>query len=147
MFLLDTVSVSELRKLAKGLADPNVAAWTRKQTPSDWYISVLTIFELERGVLDLERRDVLQGAVLRTWLNRSVIPTFAGRTLNVDSRIASRCAKLMVPNRRAFADSFIAATAYVHGMVVVTRNVRDFEAAGVPVVNPWDFRTPPSAPA
>lgn len=137
MFLLDTVSVSELRKVEKGLADPNVAAWIRRQTRGDLYISVLTLFELERGVLEIERRDTLQGAVLRSWLEQGALPMFAGRILAVDGRIAMRCARLMVPNRRNFPDACISATAFVHGMTVVTRNVRDFEGIGVPILNPW----------
>ncbi|WP_295383715.1 type II toxin-antitoxin system VapC family toxin [uncultured Thiodictyon sp.] len=102
-------------------------------------MSAITIQELEIGVLLAERRDPTQGAMLRAWLERYVIPAFAGRVLSVDTAVARGSARLHVPDPRPLRDSFIAATALVHGMTVVTRNVRDFEPSGVSVLDPWGW--------
>jgi predicted nucleic acid-binding protein len=137
MFLLDTNVVSELRKVRAGKADQQVAVWADSVEASDLYVSVITIQELEIGVLLAERRDPVQGAVLRVWLNDHVLTAFAGRILTVDMAVAQRSARLHVPDPHPVRDGLIAATALVHGMTVVTRNVADFESTGVPVLNPW----------
>ncbi len=137
MYLLDTNVVSELRKARTGRADPNVEVWVGRVDAADLFISVITVLELELGVLSIERRDVGQGALLRSWLEQRVLPAFAGRTLPVDISVAQRCARLHVPNRRGERDALIAATALVHGMTVVTRNEADFLPTGVMVVDPW----------
>lgn len=137
MFVLDTNVVSELRKAKAGKANPNVMAWAASVPYRSLFLSVITILELETGVLLVERRDSSQGAVLRSWLNNHVLPAFHDRVLAVDTAVAQRCAKLHVPDPRARRDALIAATALVHRMKVVTRNVADFERTGVPIVNPW----------
>ncbi len=138
MFLLDTNVVSELRKVRSGKADRNVANWADTIEVSDLFLSVITIQELEMGVLLAERRDPTQGAMLRTWLNDHVLPAFSGRILPVDIAIAQRSAQLQVTDPRPIRDSFIAATALVHGMTVVTRNVVDFAPTGAKFLNPWE---------
>ena len=138
MFVLDTNVVSELRKVRLGKADVNVTAWSETVDASDLFVSAITIMELEQGVLSVERKDATQGAVLRSWLQQQVLPEFAGRTLPVDTAVAQRCARLHVPNRRGKRDALIAATALVHGMTVVTRNVADFKPTGVSLFNPWE---------
>jgi toxin FitB len=135
--LLDTNVVSELRKAKSGKADPSVTAWAARIPAGSLYLSAISLLELEMGVLQIERRDVAQGMILRTWLDAHVLPTFAGRVLSVDSAVALQCARLQVPNKLSERDAMIAATALVHGMTVVTRNVADFEASGVPLINPW----------
>jgi len=137
MYVLDTNVVSELRKIRLGKADSHVADWADSVDAADLYLSVITIQELEIGVLLAERRDPSQGAVLRAWLNGHVLPAFAGRILAVDTVVAQRSARLHVPNPRPVRDGLIAATALVHGMVVATRNVADFEPMGVTTINPW----------
>jgi toxin FitB len=87
--------------------------------------------------LMIERKDASQGALLRSWLEQHVLPEFARRTLPVDTAVALRCARLHIPNRRGERDALIAATALVHGMTVVTRNVADFAATQVKLINPW----------
>ena len=72
-----------------------------------------------------------------TWLDHHVLPTFPNRVLPVDIAVAQRCARLHIPNPCAERDALIAATALVQGMTVVTRNVADFIATGVPIFNPW----------
>jgi len=137
MYLLDTNVVSEMRKIRLGKADPNVSAWADSVEASDLYLSVISIHELELGVLLAERREAVQGTVLRKWLTDQVLPAFAGRILDVDTVVAQRSAGLHVPDPRPFRDGLIAATALVHGMTVVTRNVEDFQPTGVTILNPW----------
>ena len=137
MYLLDTNVVSELRKIRLGKADGHVAAWADSIDAADLYLSVITVQELEIGVLLAERRDPAQGATFRAWLNSHVLPAFAGRILAVDTAVALRSAQLHVPDPHPVRDGLIAATALVHGMTVVTRNVVDFEPTGVQTLNPW----------
>lgn len=137
MFLLDTNVVSELRKVRLGKANEHVARWADSVEAADLYLSVITIQELEIGVLLAERRDPAQGAVFRAWLNNHVLPAFAGRILPVDTAVAQRSARRHVPDPRPIRDGLIASTALVHGMIVVTRNVADFEPSGVRTLNPW----------
>jgi len=137
MFVLDTNVVSELRKAKAGTANKNVVAWAGSVFAGSLFLSVIALLELETGVLLVERRDAAQGAMLRTWLDSHVLPAFAGRVLAVDVAVAQRCARLHVPDRRSERDALIAATALVHGMTVVTRNVVDFEPTGVAVLDPW----------
>jgi predicted nucleic acid-binding protein len=135
MYLLDTNVVSELRKLK---ADRRVKAWAQSLPAASLYISSICILELEIGILLLERRDQKQGAVLRSWMNDHVLPAFQGRVLTIDTAVAQRCVALHVPNPRPDRDALIAATALVHDMTVVTRNVSHFETVGVAVLNPWE---------
>ncbi|MBF0137399.1 MAG: type II toxin-antitoxin system VapC family toxin [Magnetococcus sp. DMHC-1] len=137
MYVLDTNVVSELRKVRLGKADERVANWASGVDTDDLFLSVISIQELEMGVLLLERRDKTQGSLLRTWLNEYVLPAFGGRILAVDTAVAQRSARLHVPDPRPVRDMLIAATALVHGMIVVTRNVADFAPTGVAVFNPW----------
>ncbi len=134
-YLLDTNVISELRR--RDRADSRLKAWADAVAVDLFYLSVVSILELELGVLALERRDPSQGAILRGWLERRVLPQFANRILDVDVAVARRCARLHIPDRRSERDAMIAASALVHGLVVVTRNVRDFEATGVTLINPW----------
>jgi predicted nucleic acid-binding protein len=140
MFVLDTNVVSELRKIRLGRADKNVARWADGVETADLYLSVITVQELEIGVLLTMRRDPSQGAIFQTWFEDHVLPAFAGRILPVDTAVARRSAALHVPNPSPFRDSLIAATALVHKMTLVTRNVADFQASSVPLVNPWEPR-------
>ena len=137
MFILDTNVVSELRKIRFGKAHPRVMAWADSVDAAALFVSAITIMELELGVLSMERKDATQGAMLRSWLEQQVLPEFAGRTLPIDTAVAQRCARLHVPDKRGDRDALIAATALVHGMAVVTRNVTDFKTTGVSLINPW----------
>jgi len=138
MYVLDTNVVSELRKVRAGKADSHVATWAQSVDAADLFVSAITIMELELGILAMERKDATQGLLLRTWMEQQVLPEFAGRTLPIDTAVALRCASLHVPDKRGERDALIAATALVHGMTVVTRNVDDFKVTGVAVLNPWD---------
>ena len=137
MFLLDTNVVSELRKAGTGRANPAVVAWAQDAAAATLFLPVIVVLEIERGVLMAERRDPAQGAALRAWLEDRVLPAFEGRILPVDTAVARRCAVLHVPDPKSDRDALIAATALVHGMTVVTRNVADFMVTGVPLLDPF----------
>lgn len=83
--------------------------------------SIITILELERGILSVQRRDARQGARLRTWLDSHVQPEFACRIIAIDDTVATRCAHLPVPDRRNEVDALIPATALIHGLTLVTQ--------------------------
>jgi|SRR6516164_4092521 predicted nucleic acid-binding protein len=135
MYLIDTNVLSELRKAKR--ADANVRKWAQAIPTSSLYISVISVLELEIGILLVERRDRRQGAILRTWMDGHVLPTFTGRILVIDTAVAQRCAALHVPNPQSDRDALIAATALVYSMIVATRNVDHFQPTGVAVINPW----------
>lgn len=145
MYLLDTNVVSELRKAPgapgkSGRADRHVVNWAKSLPAESMFLSVISILEIELGVRLMERRDARQGDLLRCWLEKRVLPAFAGRILAIDTAVARQCAALHVPNPLSYRDSLIAATALVHGMTVVTRNVKDFKATGVAILDPWQPR-------
>ena len=135
MYLLDTNVVSELRKGKN--AHRSVRTWAEALPSASLFLSAISILELEIGVLLIERRDRKQGAVLRAWMDGHVLPTFSGRILPIDTAVAQRCAPLHVPDPPSDRDALIAATALVHGMAVVTRNVNHFQFGGLSLVNPW----------
>jgi len=142
MYLLDTNVVSEMRKALPAQHRPSkidwhVQEWVGSVSASELYLSVITLLELELGFLLLERRDPVQGAVIRSWVRGRVLESFSGRVLAVDVAIALRCASLHVPDPLEDRDALIAATALVYGMTLVTRNVSHFERTGVPILNPW----------
>ncbi|HEY0745696.1 MAG TPA: type II toxin-antitoxin system VapC family toxin [Steroidobacteraceae bacterium] len=141
MFILDTDVISEMRKVKAGKAHRNVAAWNESVALAQTYLSSITIHELELGVLLLELKDRPQGAILRAWLDTRVLQEFEGRILPVDTAVAQRCAKLNVPHPSPLRDAFIAATALVHGMTVVTRKVDDFKPMGADILNPWEWNS------
>ena len=135
MYLVDTNVISELRKAHR--AEPRVVEWARNREPQCMYLSVISVLEIRMGILSVQRRDLTQGNILQEWFIKKVIPAFSGRILNVDIDIAMRCAELHVPDPRSDRDALIAATALTHKMSVVTRNCKDFEPMGVPIINPW----------
>ncbi len=138
MFVLDTNVVSELRKVRAGKADPGVSSWASGVPSGQMFLSAITIQELEHGVLLAERADPPKGLLLRRWLDSSVAAVFDQRVLTVDAAVARRAAALHVPDPAPFRDALIGATALVHQMTVVTRNVRDFvRFDGLDVIDPW----------
>ena len=138
MFLIDTNVLSEFRLLQSKRADRNVAAWADRHDPDTFFLSAITLMEAEIGVQRMERRDPRQGRVLRDWMSGVILPRYGRRILAVDGPVATLAAAFHSPNPAPFANSLIAATAIIHAMVIVTRNVRDFDFPGVNVINPWD---------
>jgi len=137
MFLVDTNAISEARKASTSRGDRNLAAWFTKVPIDALFLSAITIQELEVGVLRAERKDTAKGIVLRRWMNDFVLRNFRHRILAVDTAVAIHAAQLQIKKTPPRLDNLIAATAYVHGFSVVTRNVGDFVNTGVNVINPW----------
>ncbi len=139
MFLLDTNIISESRKLGSPRIDPRVAEWLGQIDVEATYVSAMTIFELERGVRQMERRDAKQGAALRRWLDDQIIPTYEHRTLPLSRAVALICAGLHIPDPKSERDAWIAATALEAGLTLVSRNVADFAGMGVELINPFEL--------
>lgn len=135
-YLLDTNVVSELRKAPMRI-DANVAAWAASLDLEQQFLSAITVFEVELGIRQLERRDTKQAALLWSWFERAVLDAFDGRILPVDRDVARLASRLHVPDPRPERDAFIAATALAHGLTLATRNVTDFDPTGAAVFNPW----------
>lgn len=135
-YLLDTNVVSELRKSPTRI-DPNVAAWAAPLAIEQQFLSAITVFEVELGIRQLERRDPAQAAILWRWFDLAVLDAFDGRILPVDKDVVRLASRLHLPDPRPERDGFIAATALVHGLTIATRNVTDFEPCGAAVFDPW----------
>jgi len=134
-FLLDTNVVSELRKSAK--CHPKVLAWTQANLDVGHFLSVMTLGEIRNGIESLRRKDVSRAEIIEQWLNRFCVD-YADAILPVTPEIADCWGRLNIPRTLPTTDSLIAATAVVHELTVVTRNVDDFLRCGVPVVNPFN---------
>ncbi|ATI80588.1 type II toxin-antitoxin system VapC family toxin [Sphingobium yanoikuyae] len=137
MYLLDTNVVSVFRRIDK--APQQILDWAESVDAEDFYLSVITILEIEQGILMKQRKDKVQADLYRNWLNNDVLVSFEDRILPIDLAVAQRCARLHVPDPKSERDALIAATALVHGMAVATRNEADFKATGVPLIDPWSY--------
>ncbi|HMR48648.1 MAG TPA: type II toxin-antitoxin system VapC family toxin [Arachnia sp.] len=133
-YLLDTNVLGELRKKSGA---SQVKKWIAGHPSSDLAISVVTVIEIETGILRVARRDAEQAALLTRWFEDRVLTGFADRILPLDLVSARRVAPLHVPDPAPSHDALIAGTALAHGLVVVTRNEADFRRVGVDIVNPW----------
>jgi hypothetical protein len=134
MFLLDTNVVSELRKGAR--ANHGVATWIAGVDDSDLFLSVLVAGELRQGVERLRLRDATAAAHLDRWCG-ALVDVYAERLLPVDARVADLWGRLNVPDPISAVDGLLAATAVVHGLTLVTRNVKDVARTGVTLHNPF----------
>lgn len=135
-YLLDTNVLSELRRRNP---DPGVLSWAAKATPL--FTSALVIGEIRQGVEALRRRDTAQADRLAEWLS-TVRHSYADRILPVTAEIAETWGRLTVPDPLPVIDGLLAATAQVHGLTFVTRNVKDVACTGVPVLNPFEPADP-----
>lgn len=135
-WLLDTVTISELRKAQR--THPSVAAWFLTVPVGTCWLSVITITEIQLGVIRVKKRDPVFSSSLEAWCWNSIIPTFEDRIISIDLDVARLTAEYRDIGLSG-NDSLIAATAKVHGLTLATRNVSDFEKTGIQLVNPWDF--------
>ena len=135
MFLLDTNVVSEVRKGRR--SDPSVSNWYTGVGESQFFISSLTIGEIRRGIELVRRRgDIEQAEALETWV-QTIVEEFSGRILSVDADVADTWGRMSALRPVPVVDGLLAATAEVHDMTLVTRNVSDVEGLGVQVFNPF----------
>lgn len=141
MYLLDTNVISEIRRLKYGKCNPYVAHWVNNTSSELMYTNAIVMMELERGVLAMERKDKAQGQNLRNWLDNQVKPAFLGKVLPITDATAKLCAKLHIPDHAPENDAWIASSALEHRLILVTRNVADFERTGVKLFNPFEFTT------
>lgn len=132
-YLLDTNIISETRKTR---ADSGVMAFLSSADAAGLYLSVLTLGELRKGVAAKRRTDPVAADRLGAWVD-GIETIFADRILPVDAAAASRWGELSAGRSMPVIDTLIAATAIVHGLTLATRNTRDFESTGVPLVDPW----------
>lgn len=135
MFLLDTNVVSELRKGAR--ANARVRSWFAELDDSALFLSVLVAGELRQGVERVRLRDAAQAEHLDRWLRR-LVDDYASRLLPVDTRVAELWGRLNVPDPISTVDGLLAATAIVHDLTLVTRNVKDVARTGVRLFNPFE---------
>ncbi len=133
MFLLDTDVLSAFRRRER---NPEVVRWMTGRRTADLHLSVVTVGEIERGITQQQRRDPPFAHELALWLDR-VLAWYGDRILPIDTATARRRGQLSAALGHDGADLLIAATALEHGLTVVTRNVRHFEPAGVPALNPF----------
>ena len=137
MYLLDTETAAELRKASMRRGDQSLRDWAGSVDVKDVYLSAITLQELEMGVRLSERDDPKCGEVLRDWMTRQVIHHLSARVLPINAAIALRAAELHGQRARTLSHAFIAATASVHRLSVITRSVASFSDMGVSIVNPW----------
>jgi predicted nucleic acid-binding protein len=135
MYLLDTNVISELRQ-GKPRQSASVRAWAAGVAAGQLYLSAISILELEKGVMLLERRTPPQGSALRAWLGATV-RAFEGRILPFTGNTAALCATLHIPDPRPERDAMIAASALEHRMTLVTRNTSDFAHMGLQLLDPF----------
>jgi predicted nucleic acid-binding protein len=144
MYLLDSDVIVELRKAGSEKANENVVKWANSVPTAGTFLSAITILELEIAILEFEWQDEERGAIMRKWLDDHVIPAFDGRVLPINEKVARKCAQFHSRGSHSEGATLLAATALVHGLTVVTRNIDEFKPTGVTLCNPWD--APENAP-
>ena len=132
MFLIDTDVLSALRRRERS---PQIARWMSRQREGDLYLSVVSIGEIERGIIRRQRSNPDFAHTLALWLD-SVIKLYGEQILGVNLAVARRWGQLSAGIGNDSADLLVAATALEHGLSVVTRNVRHFRPTGVRVIDP-----------
>ncbi len=135
--LLDTVTVSELRK--EDRMDASVRSWQNQLPRDETWLSVVSVMEIRIGYLQVLKRDPDFSGRLKRWLEATVLPLFADRMPDIDLGIAKETAEMRAVHGLSPNDSLLAATAKTRGLTLATRNVSDFAGTGIDLINPWDF--------
>lgn len=135
MYLLDTNVVSELRKIKSKHTSFN--DWYTHINPHMCYISVITVFELKKGIQLKRLKDPQQADILQKWLDEQCLPMFDGRILDYTLEMTEITARLHVPNPASYPDSLIASTALYYGLTLITRNIKDFQHTDLCLINPF----------
>jgi predicted nucleic acid-binding protein len=133
-FLLDTNIISEIRK--RNRANPNVARWVAHTPVEEIGTSVIVLAEIRRGIELKRRSDPEQARSLDQWYAQ-MRTKLGERVLPIDEPIGDAWALLSIPDPPPLIDGLLAATAKVHGLTLVTRNVDDIASTGVPLLNPF----------
>lgn len=133
-YLIDTNVISEIRKGQR--CDPGVASWFAEVSSGEVYLSALTVGKIRKGIENIRRRDQRRAEALDAWLEE-LLQAHSDRILPVDAVIAEQWGRFNVPNPLPVLDSLLAATASVHGLTLVTRNLKDVELTGVDCLNPF----------
>ena len=137
-YLLDTVTISELRKDDR--CDVNVRAWEISVIDQFKFLSVITMMEVKRGILLAKAKNPEFSDILHSWYENNLKTAFHHRILPVDLAVAERCSILFANRTHGVSDALIAATAYVHNLALVTRNVDDFHDTEIKIINPWTYK-------
>jgi len=133
-FLIDTNVISELRKANR--CDARVARWFAGLDEEEIFLSVLTIGEIRRGIVKIQRRDARSAAALNRWL-RGLVESFEDRILTIDRFVAEEWGRLSVPTPLPVIDGLLAATAKIHGLSLATRNTKHVARTGVSFIDPF----------
>lgn len=137
-FLLDTNVLSEMRKGER--ADRNVRSWLRHSSGASFFLSVLVLGEIRRGIEKQRRKDPVAASALEHWLGR-VVESHGSRIIPVDHRVADLWGRLGSPDPIPVIDGLLAATAIVHDLTLVTRNLTDIRETGASFLNPFEYRS------
>lgn len=137
MYLFDTNVISEIRKVKRNKAEQRFTQWLTTVPKDLFYTNVVVLMELERGILNLARKDAAQADGLKDWYQVAVQAMFKGRILLIDEHTATLCATLHIPDRAPENDAWIAASAIQHDLTLVTRNTKDFQHPNLRVFNPF----------
>lgn len=137
-WLVDTTVISEIRRTSR--CHPGVAAWWATVDDRDLFLSALTLGEIRKGIEAVRPGDPAKAAALEVWL-AEVVAAFGPRVLGVDARIAETWGRMAAMRPVPVVDALLAATALVHGLILVTRNTADVAGLGAGLLNP--FASPP----
>ncbi|ABY70414.1 PilT protein-like protein [Actinobacillus pleuropneumoniae serovar 3 str. JL03] len=137
-YLFDTNIISELYKLGNSRIDTNVRQWLETIKPSQTNISCITLSEIKTGILLKARKDPIQAERLNHWFTHNVLSVYQAKSFSINNEIALLASEYHIPNKMDLNDAYIAATAKYHNLVLVTRNLKDFNCCDIRLFNPFE---------